>query len=204
MDEKYKRFTRGNGLLESFLSKKRMKLAKNIINENDIKKERILDIGCGTYPLFLTNIDFKERYGLDKIGIDEYDSYYNLKLINYDICLNNRLPFPNEFFDVITLLAVIEHIDLKQTHKILNNCFSLLKEDGILIITTPAKWSDNILKIMSKIRLISPEELDEHKENYNLKKLNNVLCKANFMEKNIKDGYFECFLNLWICAKKEI
>jgi len=180
-----------------------MKIAKNLINQNNINNERILDIGCGFYPLFLTNIDFKERYGLDKIGIDEYDNYYNLKLINYDICLNDRLPFPNNFFDVIVLLAVIEHLNIEQTHKILNNCYSLLKEKGMLIITTPAKWSNKLLIFMSKIGLVSSEEIKEHKKMYNLTKLTNILIKSNFKRENINKGFFECFLNLWICGIKE-
>jgi hypothetical protein len=27
---------------------------------------RVLDVGCGSYPMFLTMADFEEKYGLDK------------------------------------------------------------------------------------------------------------------------------------------
>lgn len=196
-----KNLTRGFGLLETFLSVKRMKIAINLIKKHN-KKGRILDIGCGNYPFFLKNIDFEEKYGVDKGICDANFKRQNLKLINCDICINPTLPFKQKNFDVITMLAVIEHLDPDQIYKILNNCYFLLKKNGILIITTPAKWSDLILKFMAKINLVSSEEIKEHEGAYTLREINNILLKANFLQEKVQNGYFEFFLNLWICAIK--
>ena len=46
--------TRGYGLLETLLSNQRMKITNKLI-KNHHKNGAILDIGCGTYPIFLVN-----------------------------------------------------------------------------------------------------------------------------------------------------
>lgn len=58
--------TRGYGFLERFLAIQRLKMANSLI-PSDLRTGSILDIGCGLYPLFLMNIDFSKKYGLDKI-----------------------------------------------------------------------------------------------------------------------------------------
>ena len=57
-------------------------------------RERLLDIGCGD-GYFIKRSRCQERYGLDKLLGDE---------------VTDTLDFPDEFFDYVTMLAVIEHI----------------------------------------------------------------------------------------------
>jgi hypothetical protein len=45
-----KRFTRGKGFFEPFLARLRAKKANRLITK-DLRGGRILDIGCGTFPL---------------------------------------------------------------------------------------------------------------------------------------------------------
>ena len=195
------KITRGFGILEHFLSIQRMKKAQKLIKKHN-KNGTILDIGCGTYPLFLLNSNFMIKYGIDKEINDIKFNNQNINLINYDILSDLKLPFQKNFFDVITMLAVIEHLDYYQIYKIIQKCYSILKKDGVLIITTPAKWSDLLLKLMSIIHLVSPEEIKEHENAFTLNELNKILIKVKFEQNKIQKGYFEFFLNLWICAKK--
>lgn len=58
--------TRGYGLLESFLTRQRCRMANRLI-PGEMKIGRILDIGCSAHPLFLLNTEFSEKYGLDKL-----------------------------------------------------------------------------------------------------------------------------------------
>ena len=193
--------TRGFGLLEKFLSIQRMKKAQKIIKKFK-KSNYILDIGCGSYPLFLINSDFEVKCGIDQ-EIEEMEiKSIHLHLKQHDICANLDLPFENNYFDVITMLAFIEHLNSTQLLKVLKDSYSMLKDNGILIITTPASWSDIPLKIMAKLRLVSSEEIEEHKKAFTLIELNKLLLKANFKQENIQKGYFEFFLNLWAYAKK--
>jgi hypothetical protein len=55
----------GYDSLDVFLAKQRYKTAERKMRLAK-KDGRILNIGCGCYPLFLTTVDFAEKYGLDK------------------------------------------------------------------------------------------------------------------------------------------
>ncbi len=67
-----------------------------------------------------------------------------------------------EPFDVITMLAVLEHIPEPQQLLLSENCSHLLKPGGILIITTPSPLVDRILDVLLWLRLIEGMELMEH------------------------------------------
>ncbi|MFX1275776.1 MAG: flippase-like domain-containing protein [Promethearchaeota archaeon] len=193
--------TRGFGLLEKFFSIQRMKIAQKLIKKHD-KKGTILDIGCGMYPFFLMNADFEEKFGIDQEIEDRKIKTHNLILKNHNVCEDLDLPFENDSFDVITMLAVLEHLEKDQVSRILTKCYDLLKKDGILIITTPAHWSDLLLKIMAKVHLVSPEEIEEHKQAFRMVELNDLINYSNFKQESVQKGYFEIFLNMWMCAKK--
>lgn len=195
------KLTRGFGLLESFLSIRRAKKAQSLIKKHN-KRGKILDLGCGIYPYFLVNSNFDEKYGIDQeIETVEF-KHLKLKLFNYNIDTAPKLPFEKDHFDVITMLAVIEHLNLDQIFRLLRECSLILKKDGILIITTPAYWSDIILKIMATFRIASPDEIFDHKGTFNLQQLIDLLIKTDFKRERIQIGYFEFHLNFWICAKK--
>jgi len=201
IDLSKQRVTRGYGLLEYFLSNQRMKVAINIIKKNK-KNGIILDIGCGSYPFFLIKCDFYKRVGIDKEINNRDIKKKNLTLYNHDFLINNKLPFQKNHFDVITMLAVIEHIECKNVIKILKECNSILKKDGLIIITTPTKWSFFLLKILAKLYLVSKKEIEDHKCSFSLKSITKNLCKANFKKETIRGGYFDFFLNSWIYTKK--
>jgi hypothetical protein len=55
---------------------------------------------------------------------------------------------------------------------------------------------------MAKLRLVSPVEIDEHKDIYTAKKLIKILKKSGFHQCEIQIGYFECFANIWVKVKK--
>ena len=61
------RSTRGFGLLESFLARRRGSLAKSFIPLTG-PKGRILDIGCGTFPSFLLSLRHQEKFAVDRHG----------------------------------------------------------------------------------------------------------------------------------------
>ena len=84
------------------------------------------------------------------------------------------------------MLAVIEHLEYDQATEIIKNCYSLLKKSGILIITTPAHWSDPLLKIMAKLNIVSSEEINEQKHAYSMKELSKLLIYSNFKQENIQ------------------
>ena len=80
---------------------KRMKKAKKLIKIHS-KHGKILDIGCGNYPILLVNSKFNEKYGIDQTISNVQYKNQSLKLLKHNICSNSILPFPRNFFDVIT------------------------------------------------------------------------------------------------------
>ncbi|UCD48108.1 MAG: class I SAM-dependent methyltransferase, partial [Deltaproteobacteria bacterium] len=131
MGEKKRRMnvTRGKGLLEGFLARQRWKIANRMIPK-EYRNGRILDIGCGAYPFFLLNTDFSIKYGLEKTICEENEDQYqrnNLTIIHWDLEENRTLPLENEYFDVVTMLAVFEHIEPGKLVDILNEIHRILK-----------------------------------------------------------------------------
>lgn len=192
--------TRGSGLLEVFLAKKRAKLADNLIT-NDCRNGRILDIGCGSYPYFLITTKFNEKYGIDPS--------INLALVkNTGITLKkdkidgSKLPFSDNYFDAVTMLAVFEHIDHDKLKAVLREIRRVLKKDGVFIITTPAPWADKLLHFLATFSIISKEEIHEHKHNLSHKKIKDYLMETGFLKSKIKSGFFEGYMNMWFRAEK--
>ncbi|NWF52281.1 MAG: class I SAM-dependent methyltransferase [Nitrospirae bacterium] len=196
--------TRGYGLFEGFLAEQRSKMANRLILST-YRKGRILDIGCGIYPFFLLNTKFSEKYGIDKVREEIYLKRFleqKIIFINYDIEKNCMMPFDNNYFDVVTMLAVIEHLESERVVKILREVHRILKPFGMFIVTTPASWTDRLLRLMARLRLVSPDEIKEHKYAYNHKSLFSILKEANFSPEKLSFGYFELFMNIWTTATK--
>jgi SAM-dependent methyltransferase len=196
--------TRGKGVLEGFLARQRLKIANRKI-PNEYRKGRLLDIGCGAYPYFLLNTDFTEKYGIEKIFHGNDKNLYpraNITIIHHDIEENPILPLENEYIDVVTMLAVFEHIKPGKLVAIINEIFRILKPNGLFVMTTPAGWTNPLLKVMAAFRLVSRIEIEEHKDTHTHRKILSLMQKTNFSVDKIRYGYFEIFSNLWLVAKK--
>jgi SAM-dependent methyltransferase len=193
------RFTRGTGLLEPLLARLRAKKANQLIPDG-LRNGRILDIGCGSFPYFLSHTYFKKKYAIESsanaAGVEGIN-WFSLDLNNI-----SRLPFEDSFFSTITLLAVIEHLDPTGLTTLLQECHRVLAPEGILIITTPSAWSDLILKNMANLSLVSKEEIDEHVFAYTLPLMGWYFGKAGFELRKVSFGYFELMMNMWATARK--
>lgn len=118
--------------------------SKFIFNNIDFNSEmKILDFGCASYTLLniLSEINFKEVYGLDIFSEELYNEYKskikknNTFLINYE---GKKIPFEDNTFDVVSSLCVLEHIIFVE--KTLNEFDRVLKKNGYLVIRCP-NWS---------------------------------------------------------------
>jgi 2-polyprenyl-3-methyl-5-hydroxy-6-metoxy-1,4-benzoquinol methylase len=68
----------------------------------------------------------------------------------------------DQAFDVVTLLAVIEHIPRSDQMALAEECAAVLVPGGRLVATTPAQAADRVLDALRALRLIDGMELDEH------------------------------------------
>ena len=196
--------TRGFGLLEGFLARKRSRMANRLIPPGH-RESRVLDIGCGTHPLFLLNTQFAEKFGLDKVvegSLCDALKEENITLVNFEVQAEGAIPFDEEFFSVVTMLAVVEHIEEEKLTRLFSEIRRVLKPEGFLIITTPAAWTGALLRLMARLRLVSPEEIQEHKGSYAPSHIYSMLDEAGFSRGDMQHGYFELFANSWVTTKK--
>jgi len=163
--------------------------------------ERILDIGCG---------DGKVAEQLKKLGLSQgiYGVDMDEKLLNkakekgievYRVDLENeKLPFPDNFFDVVLCIDVIEHI--VNIYHLLSEIKRVLKSNGFLIVSTP-----NVRFIYHIIRLIlgygpktsfNPSEYygadlydGGHVHYFTIKDLRNLLIRYGFKLLEVRGTY---------------
>lgn len=157
-------------IIDSFIKLFSKRFIKNSVNIN------ILDYGCGPGNM----LDYLSKYGM-VYGID-----YSEKAIEFcrlrgylNTLAEKTLPikFPNNHFDIITSIDVLEHIE--DDSAVIAELFRLLKPGGLLFVTVPA----------FQILWGAHDEIYGHKRRY-LKKyivkkfeLNNMIV--------IKSTYFE-------------
>jgi len=86
-------------------------------------KGHILDIGCGEGNYLIKK--WNDGIGVDVFPWDGVD-----KVID-----TTKLPFDDESFDTVTMLAVINHI--VQRKQVLDECYRVLKKNGRILMTIP-------------------------------------------------------------------
>jgi len=126
---------------------------------------KILDIGCSSgeaLKLFSRCEDF-ELYGVDLR--DE-----NVKGINFQECNleNEKLPFPDNYFDFIYNKSVIEHIN--NTDNFVSESLRVLKPGGLFVCLTP-DWKSQYKSFWNDYTHVKP---------FTRKGLRNVLRIYNF------------------------
>lgn len=141
--------------LDYLLQSWRIDKARPFITRGD----RVLDIGCDDGALFR---QFGDVIG-EGVGMDD-DLDAPVETERYRL-LPGRFPedLPSdEPFQVITLMAVLEHVPEDQQAGLASACASHLAPGGYLVITTPSPLVDPILDALKWLRLIDGMSLEEH------------------------------------------
>jgi SAM-dependent methyltransferase len=115
------------------------------------KEKILLDVGSGTWriPDTIAAYGYKKVIGLDYFSDEKLRLYAN-NLVNKNAELvtytDGKIPFPDNTFDAVSSLCVIEH--LVYPEKTLNEMHRVLKQGGKLIIDCP-NWSGINVPIMA-------------------------------------------------------
>jgi len=99
----------------------------------DGKPGRLLDIGCGNGEF----LRFAKKHGWDVVGIDfDNKAVSEARSTGLDVRLGSLITVDiGGKFDFISLSHVIEHV--YNPVELINSCYSLLNEDGVLWFETP-------------------------------------------------------------------
>jgi SAM-dependent methyltransferase len=189
-------------VLEPLLARLRTRRANRLIPA-DLRGGRILDIGCGSFPYFLAHTAFKEKFAVDQLPLATEAAQKN-QIEFFELNLNRepRLPFAADYFDAVSLLAVVEHLNPDSMAVLFQECRRVLRKGGLVILTTPAAWADGLLHLMAHLNLVSAEEIHEHAFAYTLPLLGWHFGQAGFEMTKVRFGYFEFMLNMWATARK--
>jgi len=162
------------------MTRARINEVKNLIPDD---KKIILDIGAGLGWVEELLDNSKKVYANDFSseavdylkknfkGIFKIQSIYNLK-------------YKENFFDVILLLEVLEHIPPSKLFKVLDSVRKLLKEDGILIVSVPMNegLEDMKVNLNGHVRMYTEDLI---KSELRIAGFEVVECKTFFAFKNL-------------------
>jgi SAM-dependent methyltransferase len=120
---------------------------------------RVLDIGCADGELFRRVANVGEGVGIDPDLPLATPQPPNAVLIKglFPEALPDDRPF-----DVITLLAVLEHVPPESQDVLAQQCGRFLKPGGYLVVTVPSPAVDYILSVLKFFRLIHGMALEQH------------------------------------------
>lgn len=165
--------------------KAKRNLVKFFLRNNLSSKEiKILDVGCGTGKNIETFSKFGTVWGMD--SADEAITFCKKRGLKKIVKgALEKIPFPKDYFDCVTALDVLEHVDDEKATKEMHR---VLKRGGVLIVTVPAfpllwsKW----------------DEVLHHKRRYTRKTMEELLKRNKFRIIKISYSYSFLFLPAFI------
>lgn len=184
--------------LEPILRTFRFNIIKKFLLRNSNKNWSILDFGCGPEAKFYQYINDHH------IPFQHYTGYDPLNRTNtinekYQLTSNQKI-FLNKKYDLITMFAVLEHLNFPNPN--LSFLSKIIKHNSLLIITTPTLFAKPILEFLSfRLGIISKREIEEHQHYYTFKEIEKLFDPFGF--KIICQKYFEFGMNSLTILKNQ-
>jgi Methyltransferase domain len=104
----------------------------------------------------LLSARIRSGVGLDPLVSTEVTPRYRLLPLPFA----EPVPFPDESFDAVVLLATLEHIPDKGP--VARECRRLLRPCGRVVVTVPSPRADGIVAVLRRLRLADGMSVDEH------------------------------------------
>jgi len=152
---------------------------------------RLLDIGCGANATLLRAVAPRLQQG---VGLDfKVQPFAAGNLEVRQLRFEGQLPFAEASFDVVTMLAVLEHI--QQEGDMLAEVHRVLVPGGKLVLTVPSVWAQPVLEFLSyRLHLVSEAEIRDHKRYYRRSSLHCALVQQAGFEQ-FHHRYFQLGMN---------
>jgi len=180
---------------QEFMYPKRRRALQDILNRLTTQKtsDRVLDVGCGDgHFLYLCSQKGFDCYGVeDSIALSSYASQKTGAKIAQG--LYDREMFPQDYFDIVTFIQVLEHIpnpvsalEIAKYH---------LRDKGILVIEVPSIHSPHFLAYQcTGIKwFVKPPDgvIYSHYGYYTPKSLKALTKRCGFKELKITTGRWQ-------------
>merc|ERR1740121_1053698 len=154
---------------------------------------RVLDLACGTGNTAMLYFEHPEQYAV--VGVDltpEMVEKAKERPFERLICQNveTDLPVPDSSFDVVQFLGVAEF--LMEPAQTFARVRQKLREDGLLLLTSPQKIS-GLKERKYKIKTYQQGELEQHVERSGFR----LLVSKNFPAYNLGDITVQYECTLW-------
>jgi 2-polyprenyl-3-methyl-5-hydroxy-6-metoxy-1,4-benzoquinol methylase len=181
--------------LEPILRKMRVKKVLPAIRRQP--NCELLDVGCGRDCLLLKTV---EPFIVRGIGIDfKVQAWENAKIKTLRMTMTDSLPFAAESFDIVTMLAVLEHLSdplamVRETERI-------LRGGGRLVLTVPSKIARPVLQFFCyTLKIVSEPEMRDHKRYYDRRELVRLFSQTGMTIE--RHEYFEMGMNNFCVVRK--
>ncbi len=120
---------------------------------------RLLDVGTGDGNF----LRYLNGHLQAAVGIDSHLT----QTVKFGTCCLIPGYFPYDFeadttFDVITMMAVAEHIPMEIFPKVADACWKYLKPDGQVIITVQHPRVEKLLDLLKALRIVEGFSIHEH------------------------------------------
>ena len=159
----------------------------------------LVDLGCGHEAYMLRHLKghISEGWGFDKdVAVtDEGDVHIR------SFTLAETIEREEASADVVTLCAALEHFP--DDVAIIREARRVLKHNGAVIVTVPSIFAMPILEVLAFLRIISPEEIRDHKRYYTPAILRKVCLDAGFREDEITTRYWQFGVNCFARAVRK-
>lgn len=158
----------------------------------------LLDVGCGWEARLLHEL---EPFISRGVGIDfKAPDLKSSKLSTISARLSDRLPFEAASFDVVTMLAVLEH--LERPRDIVSEIGRILRPGGRLILTVPSPAAKPVLEFLAfKVGIVSRTEIEDHKEYFDRQALMAVFSDSSTW-RVLHHEYFQVRFNNFLVAER--
>lgn len=111
--------------------------------KSELKKSKVLDLGCGTgrHTIFFAQKGLNV-YAQDKSKLalnilkEKIKKKYKIEIIESTL---DKIPFSNQFFNVVISTAVLHHGKIKQIKNWLKEIVRVLKSNGFLVVSILSK-----------------------------------------------------------------